>query len=438
MDDHSPSPSFPDKEDSGVALGVLEDSEPALPNNSKVWWKIDLIVLPAATVIFFLQFLDKGNIGNARVAGLQQQLKMSNTQYSMALTVQYIPYILIDLPANLILKRVGGNIFLATMVMLWGTVTTLQGTVTSYSGLLACRFFLGLFEGNLYAGLTLYLSSFYPRLKLQLRISIFFAGASLAATFLTVEEKEYISAVLKHSGVVAESAEDDEFSWHHVAATLKKPNVLILMLAGFFNGTTLAGLAFFTPSIVAGLGYTNNQAQLMTVPPFAVAFVLSLITSFLSDHFGRRGITLFMLTLLSTAGFAVFLGATQDRVRYGALFLLLPGTYASAPTLGTWPANNAAPHTRRATALGAFITATNSGAILSTWLFGALSPAPRYTSAAATLLAFDVGILLCTLANVAYLSRCNTRKREARAHLGERSKEDGKVGDDSAWFEYTL
>ncbi|GJE85463.1 hypothetical protein PsYK624_015420 [Phanerochaete sordida] len=291
MDDRPPSPLFPDKEDSSVGFGVLENSEPALPKNSKVWWKIDLIVLPVVTVIFFLQFLDKGNIGNARVAGLQQQLKMSNTQYSITLTVQHIPYILIELPANLILKRVGGNIFLSTMVVLWGTVATLQGTVTSYSGLLACRFFLGLFEGNLFAGVTLYLSSFYPRLMLQLRrISIFFAAASLAgafsgllaaaivnmdnvggkpgwawifileglftvcfgalsfwllprapdtATFLTVEEKDYISAVLKHSGVVAESAADDDFSWHHVAATLRKPHVLVLMLAGFFNGTTL-------------------------------------------------------------------------------------------------------------------------------------------------------------------------------------------------------
>ncbi|GJE85465.1 hypothetical protein PsYK624_015440 [Phanerochaete sordida] len=176
----------------------------------------------------------------------------------------------------------------------------------------------------------------------------------------------------------------------------------------------------------------------MSVPPFAVSFVLSLITSFLSDHFGRRGLTLFMLTLLSTAGFAVFLGSAQNRVRYGSLFLLLPGTYAGGPPLGAWAANNAAPHTRRATALGAFMTATNSGAILSTWLFGALSPAPRYTSAATTLLAFQVGILLCTLVNLAYLTRCNARKREARARIGERSKEDGKIGDESAWFEYTL
>ncbi|GJE85450.1 MFS general substrate transporter [Phanerochaete sordida] len=488
MDGHDSKSSLPDKYDSSTTDTTLEASVP-VPANSRVWLKIDLFVLPVVTIIFFLQFLDKGNIGNARVAGLQEELGMTNTQYSIALTVQYIPYILIELPTNLLLKRIGGDRLIPAMVVLWGIVTTLQGTVTSYSGLVACRFFLGLFEGGLLPGMSLYLSEFYPRLKLQFRISVFFAAASLAgafsgllaaaitkmegvggkhgwawifileglftvcfgavsfwlmprtpqsATFLTAGEKQYISAVLREDGVAAESALDDEFSWQHVAETLKKPQVLILMIAGFFNGTTLAGLAYFTPSIVAGLGYAGNRAQLMSVPPFAVAFVLSLATSFLSDHFGRRGLTIALLAVLSTAGFALFLGSAHERVRYGSLFLALPGTYAAAPPLGAWPANNAAPHARRATALAALTTATNCGAVLSTWLLGALSPAPRYSAAGATLLAFQVGILACALANVAWLARANRRKREARAVLGLRSREVGRVGDESAWFEYTL
>jgi MFS family permease len=72
---------------------------------------------------------------------------------------------------------------LPTMLTLWGIVTTLQGVVKSYHGLLAARFFLGLLEGGVFPGLVLYLSFFYPRQQLQWRISAFFSMASLSGAF---------------------------------------------------------------------------------------------------------------------------------------------------------------------------------------------------------------------------------------------------------------
>ena len=88
---------------------------------------------------------------------------MSDYQYSLALTITYIPYIIVEIPASLILKRVGTNILLPTMAVLWGFTTTLQGLVGSYQGLLVARFFLGLFEGGLLPGITLVMSRFYKR-----------------------------------------------------------------------------------------------------------------------------------------------------------------------------------------------------------------------------------------------------------------------------------
>lgn len=432
-----------------------------LPPRRNVWLRIDLFLLPIVTIIFFLSFLDKGNIGNARVAGLQQQLHMSNNQYSLALTVTYIPYILVEFPSNLLLKRVGANTLLPAMAVLWGIVTTLQGLVTSYSGLIACRFFLGLFEGGFLPGLTVYLASFYPRQRLQLRISIFFVSTSLAgafsgllasaivhmegvggrhgwawifileglvtvlcgvaaffllprdpgaARFLTHDERVYVERVLHEDGVLAR---DDVFSWAEVFATFKKPHVLLMGVAGFFNGATLLGLVYFAPSIVAGLGFTANQAQLMTVPPFAVAFVVSNVTSYFSDRYGARGLSMTLSAIISTAGFALFLGSTADHARYGALFLIMSGTYAAAPPLCAWMANNARTHTGRAAAVAALTVCTNSGGVLATWLLGALSPAPRYTVAGVVLLVFQVGIALCAGANWVWLRGRNRRRRGA-------------------------
>jgi hypothetical protein len=125
-------------------------------------------------------------------------------------------------------------------------------------------------------------------------------------------------------------------------------------------------------------------------------------------------------------------------VRYGALFLLLPGTYCAAPPLGAWIANNAAPHIARATALAMLTVMTNVGGILATWLLGSLSAPPRYTRAGVTLLVFQVGIFVCAVGNIVFLSLRNASKRRARAELGDRRAEVQGMGDESAWFEYKL
>ena len=133
----------------------------------------------------------------------------------------------------------------------------------------------------------------------------------------------------------------------------------------------------------------------------------------------------------------LFAGSFNNHVRYGSLFLSVTGTYCIAPPLGTWIANNMAPLIRRATSLALFTVMTNLGGILSTWLLAALSPAPRYTSATITLLVFQVGILVCAAANVAYLVARNSQKRVTREYR-RRADEGRGVGDDSAWFEYKL
>ena len=141
------------------------------------------------------------NIGNARVAGLQTELKLSDYQYSLALTMTSIPLLVVEIPTNLILKRVGANILIPAMATLWGLVTALQGLVTSYQGLLAARFFLGLAEGGLVPGIALVLSRFYKRDQIQLRITLLFTASSLAGAFSGL----LASAILEMDGLAGHS-----------------------------------------------------------------------------------------------------------------------------------------------------------------------------------------------------------------------------------------
>lgn len=76
-----------------------------------------------------------------------EDLKLTNHQYSIALTVTYVPYIVAELPLTLLIRKVGPNILLPVLMVCWGLVTTFQGFVHNYAGLLAARFFLGAAEG---------------------------------------------------------------------------------------------------------------------------------------------------------------------------------------------------------------------------------------------------------------------------------------------------
>ena len=91
----------------------------------------------------------------------------------------------------------------------------------------------------------------------------------------------------------------------------------------------------------------------------------------------------------------------------------MAGTYAAAPPLCAWMANNARTHTARAAALAALTVCTNSGGVLATWLLGALSAPPRYASAGVVLLVFQLGVALCAGANWAWL-RVRNRGRGGR------------------------
>jgi len=112
------------------------------------------------------------------------------------------------------------------------------------------------------------------------------------AKFLTEQEQQYIVDVLKEDGAVAKDDDEDKFNWPEVWRAFAAPHVwwftilaffdgassylrlrMVVLISNFlYTGTMLFSIAYFTPSIVQSLGYTNSRAQLMSVPPFVVAF----------------------------------------------------------------------------------------------------------------------------------------------------------------------
>lgn len=88
----------------------------------RVLRKCDFYVLPMLYILYMLSYLDRINIGNARIEGLENDLGMVGNDYNIALQVFFIPYILLEVPSNILLRRIAPPTWLSFIMFLWGTV----------------------------------------------------------------------------------------------------------------------------------------------------------------------------------------------------------------------------------------------------------------------------------------------------------------------------
>jgi hypothetical protein len=88
--------------------------------------KLDFRVLPPLFVLYFFSYLDRGNMGNAKIQGLEKSLGMVRQDYSIALCIFFIPYVLLEVPSNLILKRLRPSTWLSILVICWGQYSFLS------------------------------------------------------------------------------------------------------------------------------------------------------------------------------------------------------------------------------------------------------------------------------------------------------------------------
>jgi MFS family permease len=157
---------------------------PAHTTEAKLLTKIDLHVIPFLCIMYLLAFLDRVNIANANVFGLSKELGIvDGNKYNTALVIFFVPYILFEIPSNVILKKMKPRIWLSICMFGFGMVTMLQGFVKSYSGLLATRFFLGVFETGMFPGAFYLIGMWYRRHEAQKRYSFFFSSTTLAGAF---------------------------------------------------------------------------------------------------------------------------------------------------------------------------------------------------------------------------------------------------------------
>lgn len=146
---------------------------------------------------------------------------MEGNQFNIALFVFFIPYILLEVPSNMLLKRCRPSIYISSLVLVWGVITICHGVTASFGGLVACRVLMGVFEAGFLPGCIYILSMFYQRHTLQTRFTIYFSSSIVAGAFSGL----LAYAISKMDGVAGYS------SWRWIFIIEGAATVLIALAA---------------------------------------------------------------------------------------------------------------------------------------------------------------------------------------------------------------
>ncbi|KAF4834365.1 MFS transporter prlL [Colletotrichum tropicale] len=359
-------------------------------------WKQDKRIIPICAGIYFLCFLDRSNIGNAKILNsssghdMQSETHMSNRDFTIALMIFLIAYALFEVPSNMLLKKLRPSRWLAFLMFSWGAVTIGLGGVKTGPAVTGVRFLLGVFEAGLFPGLVYYLTFWYKHDERSVRVAMILASATLAGAFggaiaygighmnqvngmsgwrwlfilegipsclsaffvwfflpdypesagwLSEREKDLAIERLYHEG---SKSSHSTMSWADAKATLTDWRLYGHYVVYFAISIPFSSLSLFTPSITSGLGFVDLQAQLMTVPPYAAAYVVQILVAYSADHFNARGVHSAALALIGAIGFVVSAVLPPDayHARYGCLIVGASGAFACIPPLLGWLTSN--------------------------------------------------------------------------------------------------
>ncbi|KAL1920358.1 uncharacterized protein VTP21DRAFT_735 [Calcarisporiella thermophila] len=450
--------------------------------------KLDLRIFPSLCFMYLLSYLDRGNIGNAKIVGLDEDLGMSSIQYQTCLSIFYVGYVLGEIPSNIVMRRWKPSVWLAIIMIAWGTIGACMAAVQNFAGLATTRILLGFAEAGFFPGVIYYLSLFYPRKEMARRVGLFWSFGSMAgafggllagaitqiqhtlrpwqwlfvlegvptilaafwclfylpdspesAKFLSVEEREYAVRRMREDAGVAH---DHSWTWAHFWSVFTDWKVYAYMLMYITGTSALQGVTLFLPSIIRDLGqFTSTKAQLLTVPPYIAGFIFTLIISWSSDRLLERGYHMLLTNAFILTGFFILMFSDHGLVGlrlFGAI-LVTAGTYANVPPKVSWFNNNFAGLSRRAVAAAAIVSVGTIGGAIGGQIY--YDPPNYFNGNLISVVLVSIQTVVVILVKFA-LARENRRKRsmseEEKQKALARFGDSDLAGDRHPDYMYTL
>jgi hypothetical protein len=251
------------------------------------------------------------------------------------------------------------------------------------------------------------------------------------APFLSEPERSYIHARLKSD---TDATNEEKFAWANVRAALSDYKCWMYGLGFHTMSLPLYTLSLFMPTIINELGYSAAEAQLLTVPPYAVATILTVIVAVYSEKTRKRSPFIIASSSVAIIGYIILLSAPLSKpgVSYFGTILAAAGIYPSTAIVLSWPCANVSGQSKRATATAMTITIGNLGAVLGTQLYRPIT-SPRWYLGHSFALGYLCFNIINTSALWYFLERENKKKR-ARVEAGDKSDGESIVSDEDVRF----
>lgn len=452
---------------------------------ARILRKIDWYLLPFVTVFYLLSFLDRSNVGNAKVAGMATDLNLTGFRYNIAAAVFFIPYSFAEVPSNIALKLFRPSRWIPSIMVAWGIVMTLMCLVKSYQSLIVARVFLGLTEAGLFPGVNYYICLWYPRSERSKRIAIFFSAASISgafggllaygiermegvgglhgwqwifclegiatvlvaifsffhmhdypetAKFLTEPERLCIINIIKQDSNHLSPRFDTQFIWQAIKDYKTYVQIIIylgLLVPGY-------AIALFSPTIINELGYSAANAQLLSVPPFAAGAIATVIVGIYSDKHNLRGPYIIGGALVSLVGYILLYCSVRTGPSYVGACLAALGVFPTVAIALAWSGSNAGGDLKRGVVLAMVIGLGNLGGICSSFIY--IDP-PRFHIGHGTIMGFLSLSIVTSLFAMWDYNRLNKKKEAqclAENITDDRGYEFQDMGDASPLYRYTI
>ncbi|PXX62207.1 sugar phosphate permease [Nocardia tenerifensis] len=352
--------------------------------------KVTLRLVPFLGLLYFVNYLDRVNIGFAGPSGMKADLGLTETAFGFASGIFFIGYLVLEVPSNLALHRFGARRWIARILASWGVVATAMAFVPNETVLYVLRFALGVAEAGFFPGILLYLTYWFPQNQRAKFVALFMVAVPIStalgstmssliiqyghgvfglagwrfmflvegvpalllavvtwffltdspaqAKWLTSDERQWLSTEL-----AAEQAEVEKAGHWTLRKALTDPRVLGLALVygGIVYG--LYALGFFLPTIINGFQqqygthYSVVQRGLINAVPYVVGAVVMVWWSRHGDRTGERPWHVALPALLGGLAIPVALYLGNPVAAMVAVTVCAVGVLAALPTFWALP-----------------------------------------------------------------------------------------------------
>ncbi|KAF9775266.1 hypothetical protein IL306_006633 [Fusarium sp. DS 682] len=376
--------------------------------------KLDWWIMPILWLMYWLNYLDRNAIALARLNTIEKDLNLTGSQYQTCVSILFAGYVIVGIPANMVVTRVRPSIWMASCMTVWAIISGLTALSRNYTGLLLTRFFLGITEAPYYPGALYILARFYTRKELATRISILYTGNILATAFaglialgifemdgmanlagwqwlfiiqgavtlivalvgffvlpdeplttrwLTEQERQ-LAHERTARDTVGNSGETTSFSGIKEAA--KDPKVwLFVVMQHCHLGAN--GFKNFFPTAVKTLGFNQTITLVLTCPPYLIAGAISIAWSWSSGRFNELAMCVFSIGTYAVNSIILgWVSATCSQTKEKkACSLAIVNCIAVASFIWTpymWPSSDEPRYTMAMSSSAALSVATAVGA----------------------------------------------------------------------------